>query len=136
MPFMIWNDRLSVGVETLDGEHKILLGLINELYDGILAGQGKQVLSGVLDRLVEYTQFHFRHEEALFDGAGYLEAENHKRQHDVLAEQVIEVQARFKEGNLPAPSLEVMNFLKDWLYDHVLESDQKYTEHLNAMGIR
>jgi len=135
MPFMTWNDKLSVGVVALDNDHKKMIGLLNELYDGIVAEQGKVVLGGVLDQLKEYTLYHFAHEEDLLARTGYMDTEIHQREHHELLVWSVKVQEQFRDGTLVAPSLEVMNYLKDWLFDHIMGSDQQYKAHLNAMGI-
>jgi hemerythrin-like metal-binding protein len=135
MAFMTWNDKLSVGVVALDNDHKKMIVLLNELYDGIVAEQGKAVLGGILEQLKEYTRYHFRHEEELMERSGYLDAEIHKREHHELLVWSVKVNEQFNSGTLAAPSLEVMNYLKDWLFDHIMGSDQQYKAHLNAMGI-
>jgi hemerythrin len=33
-------------------------------------------------------------------------------------------------------SIEVMNFLKNWLDKHIMETDQKYGPYLNSKGIK
>jgi hemerythrin len=32
--------------------------------------------------------------------------------------------------------LELVNYLKDWLFDHILGADMKYVEHFEERGIR
>lgn len=135
MPLMIWNDKLSVGVEVLDDDHKKLISLINELYDGALAGNGKEILANILERLVAYTRFHFHREEKLFAETGYLDAATHKAQHDELAQWAVQAEIDFLHGRLRAPTLEVLNRLKDWLFDHINDSDKLYGPFLNAHGI-
>jgi hypothetical protein len=44
MPFMVGNDRIGVGVEDVDADHKKMVEMINELYDAILAGSGRKKL--------------------------------------------------------------------------------------------
>ena len=46
------------------------------------------------------------------------------------------IRKRVEEGKAVAPSLEVVNHLKDWLFEHILGSDQRYVEHLTAAGVR
>jgi hemerythrin len=136
MPFIVWNDRLSVGVGVLDEDHKRLVGVLNDLYDAIRAGRGKETLGRLLDQLADYTLFHFRREEEFFAQTGYAGAVDHKAEHDNFAAWITKLRTRYVEGTAAAPSLEVINYLKDWLFDHILGSDQLYGAHLNEMGIR
>jgi len=64
-----------------------------------------------------------------------MDTEIHQREHHELLVWSVKVQEQFRDGTLVAPSLEVMNYLKDWLFDHIMGSDQQYKAHLNAMGI-
>ncbi|MCW2285325.1 bacteriohemerythrin [Rhodoblastus acidophilus] len=132
MPLMTWNEKMSLGVVGIDNEHKKLVGLVNELYDAIQAGKANDVLGRVLDGLVAYTESHFRHEEALFSDAGYPHSAEHKREHERLATRVLEIQAQVRDGVRGALSLDVMNFLKDWLINHIQDSDRKYIPYLPA----
>jgi hemerythrin len=136
MPFITWNDKLSTDIEEIDSDHKKIVGMINDLYDGIAAGHGKEVIAGVLETLVSYTRFHFAHEERLFAMTSYADAEAHKVEHEQMTAWVIKTKQAFDSEALPAPSLQVMVYLKDWLFEHIMGSDQKYAPHLKAMGIR
>jgi hemerythrin-like metal-binding protein len=135
MPLMTWTEKMSVGVEVLDDDHKRLMRLINDLHDGLKAGHGKEALGKVLDSLVDYTRSHFEREEQLFAKTGYPNWLAHKKEHDNLTHQVLEVQAKYQGGGDTSLSLKVMDFLKTWLTNHIQGSDQKYTAHLNAHGV-
>ncbi|MCW2276165.1 bacteriohemerythrin [Rhodoblastus acidophilus] len=132
MPLMTWNEKMSLGVVGIDNQHKKLVGLVNELYDAIQAGKANAVLGRVLDELVAYTESHFRGEEELFSRARYPCSAEHKREHDALTGRVLEIQAKVRAGVQGTLSLEVMNFLKNWLIDHIQGSDRKYVAYLNA----
>ncbi len=126
---------MCVGVEVLDEDHRKLVAMINELYGGLRAGHGKDTLGHLLDGLVNYTKIHFAHEEQLFAQTDYPGAAAHKKEHDDLTQQVLAVQAKFKEGAVTSLSLEVMGFLKEWLTTHIQGSDPQYGPHMNASGI-
>ena len=96
MPLMTWNDRLSVGVKVLDDDHKKLVGMINQLFDAIQSGHGKDSLAKILDGLVDYTKVHFAREEQLFVQTGYAASTAHKKEHDDLTRQVLDVQRSTK----------------------------------------
>ncbi|MFY9854023.1 MAG: bacteriohemerythrin [Terracidiphilus sp.] len=134
MAFFGWNDNLSVGVQACDDDHKKLIDMLNRLYEGMRSGQGKEVVGKVLDGLISYTKFHFAREEELFAKAGYPAIE-HKEQHRLLVKQAEDLQSRYKSGE-NSISIEALDFLKDWLTIHIQGSDKKYTDHLNAAGIR
>lgn len=135
MPLMTWNERLAVGVKQLDDDHKKLVGMVNQLYDAIQSGHGKEELGKTLDGLIEYTKIHFAHEEQYFAQTGYPATDAHKKEHNDLTRQVLEVQKKYKAGVSGTLSLEVMNFLKNWLINHIQGSDQKYGPYLNGKGI-
>ena len=135
MPLMEWNPKLSVGVDLLDKDHQKLVKMINDLYEAMKAGHGKESLGPILNGLVDYTKIHFAHEEKFFDQTKYPAAAAHKREHDALTKQVLAVQTKFNSGETGTLSLEVMNFLRDWLVNHIQGSDKKYSPHLNGAGI-
>jgi hemerythrin len=135
MPLMTWTEKLSVGVGVLDDDHKKLVGMLNELYDAMQAGHGRESLGRILNALVQYTKVHFAREEALFAQTGYAASVAHKREHDALTKQVLDVQQKYNSGATATLSLDVMHFLKNWLVNHIQGSDQKYRPHLNEKGI-
>jgi hemerythrin len=136
MALIQWTEKLSVGVKQFDDEHKKLVGMLNELFDGMMAGKGKDVLGKVLDGLIDYTKSHFANEERLMVTYGYPELATHKFEHDSLAKQVLEVQRKYKEGGSAVLSMDVLNFLKGWLEKHIQGSDKKYAPLFNAKGIK
>jgi len=100
MPLIAWNEKLSVGVASLDGEHRQLVQLLNEFYDATQAGHAKDALGEVLNRLVDYTKFHFANEEEFMVKTAYADYATHKKQHEDLTRQVLEVQKKYKNGAL------------------------------------
>ncbi len=135
MPLMQWTDKLSVGVQVLDDDHKRLVAMLNELYDAMQGGHGKEALGKILDGLVQYTKVHFAREEKLFAQTGYAAAGPHHQEHADLTRQVMDVQQKYASGATAVLSLDVMQFLRNWLIKHIQGSDQKYRPHLNANGI-
>lgn len=135
MSFIAWNDRLTVGVEILDADHKQMIRLLNELHDSIQAGEGKQPVLCLFDKLVESVRNHFAREERLLERTQYAAIAAQKHEHANMIAWMSEARKQFSTSSLATPPLEVMNFLKDWLVDHIEGSDFAYRAHLNAMGI-
>jgi hemerythrin len=135
MSFMAWNDRLSLGIPSIDREHKEMIVILNQLYDDIRAGAVRAALSQVLERLDILAQRHFAHEEYLFAQVDYPEAEAHHLEHANTLAWLGEVRRKYDARERAGLSLEVVVYLKDWLFDHILGTDQKYAPYLQHRGI-
>jgi hemerythrin-like metal-binding protein len=133
---MEWNDKLSVGVASIDAQHKKLVAMANGLYDAMKAGHGKEILNETLAGLINYTVTHFKYEEKLFAQTAYAKAAPHLKEHEDLTKQVLAIQEKMKAGVSFAQSMEVMEFLKNWLINHIMVSDKAYGPHLTAKGIK
>jgi len=135
MLLMEWNEGMSVGVKAMDDDHKKLFEILNELNVGIVAGEDRKVLGFVLERLIQHTKDHLAREERLLAQAGFPDAEDHHKEHDLLIGKALIAQANFRMGSSAMLSAEVMLFLNDWLSSHILGSDKDYGPFLNSKGI-
>ena len=129
---MEWSDKFSVGIGQIDNEHKRLLVLLNELNNVVEGSAGLGVLGGVLDGLVDYTHYHFAHEEDLFQRSSYPAYEQHRQQHVDFVAKVTAVYGDFKSGSSAVQPALVLEFLKSWLYQHILGSDRAFGAYLLA----
>ena len=126
MALMEWTDRLSVGVEQFDEHHRRMIALVNELHAAMSESRGQQALSGILGELIDYTDYHFAAEEAAFDEHGYPDAGPHKEAHAALLEKARALKEQYDAG-ATMMSLEVIEFLKDWVTEHIKGEDKKYS---------
>ena len=97
MAFMKWTNERSVGVAQLDSEHKQLIKIINQLYEGMSTGSAKSVLKKVFDAMVSYTDEHFGHEEQFFEQTQYPLAAEHRVQHEELKQLLARFQGRERQ---------------------------------------
>ena len=129
MAVIQWSVQLSVGVPAIDSQHKQLINMINDLYDAMMGGKGSEALDKIIKDLVVYTKIHFRDEEAFMEKHGYPGLAQHKLVHEKLKTQVMDVLGKLQSGKMVA-SVSVGNFLKDWLKNHILSEDKKYSMHI------
>lgn len=123
MSLIEWNDTLSVGFPEMDKDHQHLVGILNKLYDVIEGAGDRDDIEDGLDELIEYTCWHFRHEERLMQEQGYEGLDAHREMHQSLAGKAAQIQEAFEAGDDSV--LEgLMPFLKDWLSDHILGADK------------
>lgn len=120
-----WSQELSVGIEGIDEQHKVLVRLINELHDAILHRRGSVACRSTLTELVKYTQVHFTDEENFMASFHYPEYKRHKEEHDRLIEHLLDLQKKLDSGKANI-SFELLHFLKTWLYGHIAHNDKKY----------
>lgn len=133
--FVEWSDVLSVGIEEIDDQHKVLVDLVNEMHDAIHQRHGSDVVKEILSKLADYTRIHFAVEESLMRILAYPEYEEHKTQHEELLHTVQDLQEKVETGKT-AIGFELMHFLKIWLTRHIMESDQKYSTYFLDAGAK
>jgi hemerythrin-like metal-binding protein len=135
MAFFDWNDKLSVGSELIDGQHKALFDTINELYEAMKKGRGRDIMSEILSRFRDYTANHFRDEESYLERYDYPDIGKHKKLHKSFEDKILEFEKELTDGKLLL-SLQVMSFLRDWLVDHIGDVDRRYAEFFMEKGIK
>jgi hemerythrin len=135
MALIEWNGNLSLGIASIDKQHRKLVEMINELNAAMLEGRGKEALSRIINGLADYTKTHFATEETYFQQFGYTEGTGHKAQHDHFANKVLEFRSEFERGRLGL-SVKVMQFLSNWLQEHIKGSDKKYAPFLIGRGVK
>jgi len=136
MPPVVWNDKLSVGIASIDKQHQKLIGLLNDFYDAAQQGKGEKALAGQLGDLIDYTKVLFANEERLFAKTGYPDAAAHKKAHEDLTQQLLEIQKKYTAGAGTTLSLGTLTFLKNWFITHIQGRDKRYGPHLISKGIR
>jgi len=135
MALLTWSSKYFVGVKTLDDQHAAFMGLLNELHAAMMKGQAGSVAGPLLKRLVRLIEEHFSTEKKMFASTQYPEQARHVDLHKDLRRQVERYLSRFKDGDTTL-YLELLRFMRDWLSQHMVEEDQKYTRWLNDHGIR
>ena len=137
---LMWTENLSVGVKDFDDDHKRLIRMINELHGAFKDedAQGKiaaEEIKIALHRLQNYFKSHCRREEEFMEKTGFPGLNEHKKEHHVFFETVEEMTQRFRGSTDSRHATELMQFMYDWLTDHIYGTDKKYSSHLHANGL-
>jgi hemerythrin len=133
--FVEWKDSYSVGIESIDLQHKKLLNLINQLQTAVDYSAGEQFEREALDELVGYTKTHFTYEEGLMSDNDYPDFAAHKAQHEKMFNKVGEVLSEYETDADTAMS-NAAEYLKDWLINHINGTDKEYSSYLIAKGVK
>ena len=129
MELIQWSEKYSVSNFLIDSQHKRLVSMINQLHESMRDGKGKETLQKILDDLVKYTKEHFLTEETMMKKANYPGYATHKAEHDKLTEKAVDLQKSYAEGKSPL-TMDVLNFLKNWLTNHIEGTDKKYKDKI------
>lgn len=134
MSYFVWEDRFSVHVKEIDDQHKTLVGMLNTLYGAMVANKGREVHKDIIYEMVRYARVHFETEEKYMQRTDYAEYHAHKSEHDQFTAKALDLKERADKEYFIL-TLEIMNFLKEWLQNHILVTDSRYAKHFNAQGI-
>ena len=129
-----WKDTYSIGVTEIDAQHRRLFSLADELHTAMNSGKGKAVIEQVLQNLITYTRTHFASEERIMQKCGYPELPGHKAQHEDLTRQVLKLQSDYQSGKAML-TIEVMQFLSNWLRQHIGGTDRKYVPFVKGKAV-
>lgn len=135
MALFVWKEDYSVNVKEIDNQHKMLVGMLNELHEAMLTRKSKEIISGIIKSMVDYAGYHFSFEEKYMTKYKFPGYPAHKKEHDEFTGKVTDFQRKHQDGHLML-SMEVMNFLKDWLKNHIMGTDKKYSSFFNEKGLR
>lgn len=131
---IVWEDRFSIGIPIVDGEHKRLVEMCNELYKAIVSGKTEERKTFVFNTLKEcadYVRTHFIHEEKLMQVCGYKDFEAHKKEHSEFAKKVLEKCRNFEKETYYS-SMDFVKFLYGWILSHIAHTDRLYVDDLKA----
>lgn len=126
--------KYQIGLKIFDDEHKKLADLINKLYTAFGSNNNNRIIGEVLSELIDYTIYHFGNEEKLFVKFGYTAQIEHVNQHQKFVDKITEFQNNFENDSVTV-SIDLLNFLKDWLVNHILKTDAKYVPFLKEKGL-
>lgn len=135
MAAFAWNESYSVHVRQFDAQHQKLFEIINMLADAMRSGKGEAVVRDVVGQLAVYTRTHFLQEEVLMKQTGYPAFAAHQQQHAKLLADVEKYKTDLNDGRNP-DTVAVLNFLRNWLVEHIQKSDKAYSAHMNGHGVR
>lgn len=132
-----WRDAYSVNVRTIDEQHKMLFKIGRELGDLVsIEGDHFDEIMAILNRLKDYTVFHFNEEEELMEKYGYPGIEKHRLEHKYFVSKINELD---KEDEVDEEqkkiSMEIITFIANWIENHILKTDQRYSKFFNDKGI-
>ncbi len=130
-----WNDKYSLNISLIDEQHKKLFEIINK---AIIAEKNSKVANdvlGILDEMTEYALKHFETEERYMKEFNFPEYQAHRNEHIDFTNNSIDYKNRVVSGDFQIIN-EILEYLKQWLVNHIQVTDKKYTDCFKKNGLK
>lgn len=129
-----WSDNFSVGVRQFDEQHKQLIRMLNRIAADPDAGTRSETISDLLNSMTNYAQVHFEAEEVLMIQYGYPQLKEHADQHNTFRRKTVEL-CMDTMNRVEAVPESILQYLRDWLIGHILQSDMAYKPFFREHGV-
>lgn len=135
MALMNWSSRYSVGVETLDNQHKNLIKALNDLHAASIKGIANKIAGPLLGQVVSIASEHFSAEERLMESIRFPGLAGHRAKHQELTGKIAEFTSRHAKGDKTTYT-QLLYFMRDWQTKHMQTEDQEYAEWLSSHRVQ
>lgn len=124
MTLLSWKTEYSVGVMSVDLEHRELIKLINVFYERMDARSSPNEIETSLGDIYKTIAAHFRHEENLMAEAGYDEYAEHKLDHDRLLDELNALMDGFVADPITGTQ-KLREEMAGWFMNHFASHDSR-----------
>ena len=130
---LVWSEEMSVGIPSIDAQHRFLFGQINELANLRERGASRESLLHVLRRLMKFSDAHFGAEDEVMINSDFPLFLNHRAEHQQYISRLAVFVDEYSRGLQDLPD-KMLKFLVAWWLKHVCNSDQKYARWIRNEG--
>ena len=134
MTLVKWTWKLSVGVSSLDEDHRRLADLINQIAEAVKHQKGAVEIARLWTKMSTELVEHFAREEALLEHLAYPDFSAHWNHHvetnRALGQMAAFIDTHLQGGEQP----EILTFLKHWYHNHVGGSDLELRDFFVKSG--
>lgn len=119
-------DEYMTGVKFIDDQHKKIFDIADRTYmllkDDFTLDKYDRVVE-LMQELREYTKFHFKEEEAYMEEIGFKRMFTQKVEHQEFIKKLDSMDLSLIDKNQDQYILNILQFLSDWLVEHIQEKD-------------
>ncbi|NFA16199.1 bacteriohemerythrin [Clostridium botulinum] len=133
-----WKKIYCCNISKIDNQHKRLFELADEIYTIVSVNDGYDHFDEIMEAikaLKEYTVYHFSYEEEVMRKYEYGDLDNHKVEHDAFVNKIKSINEEEIDEKQKNFLMDLLEFIVNWIENHILKSDLKYKEYLNGLGV-
>ncbi|MDR3596823.1 bacteriohemerythrin [Clostridium sp.] len=134
-----WKEEYNLNIHEIDKQHKKLMEIGKRAYDITIIDDGydryDEIMS-IIDELLEYTKYHFDYEENMLKKYNYSHIHDQEEEHGFYVYKINEVASRDEneiDDNQRKVLLEIIDFLSEWISQHINVADRKYAVYLKTV---
>jgi len=129
MQLLQWKPSFTLGVASVDTEHRGMINTINSVYATLEDEHSELEVNRVLGEIHAQISAHFALEERLMRAAGYAEYAQHKDSHEQLLDQIRDLMDSFSADPVAGRIL-LQESLSNWFGLHFATFDARLHSHL------
>ena len=134
MGFFDWKEEYSVGINAINTQHKIIIELMNDLFESVRDDREDLIIEEVLQELIKYSKYHFGLEKTIFEKYNYPKLDDHLKEHRYFIEK-IELFMNELSTNKQVVPIETLDYLKNWFQNHMMKTDVDYSKYFKEMDV-
>lgn len=134
-----WDNRYLIGINTIDDQHKIMFEIGNRLSGMTISKMKEDRFIDILvlvNELLIYSTDHFKDEEKYMRTINYPDLKNHIIGHNKFLDYVSSIDILNLDANQESVVTDLLEFISNWISNHILISDQKIVEHLENKSFK
>jgi hemerythrin len=124
MNLLQWKPAFSLGIPSVDLEHREMIAMINEAHGHLEGREDRSSIEAMLGEIHAGIAAHFALEERLMRAAGYSEYEAHKEDHEQLLENILGLMDIFADDAEEGRAL-LSAGLSSWFGQHFASFDAR-----------
>lgn len=122
-----FKEEFRTGIESIDKEHAKLFEIADRAYTTLMdefIPDKYDYIVDILNELKDYAATHFKHEEEYMMSIHYKKLLSQKVMHNDFIEKLAEYDLNKLDENQKDTIIEILDFLNDWLVNHIMLSDK------------
>ena len=129
-----WDNKYSVGISIIDEEHKELIDIINKAVAIKENNCNPEEIREILYEMIKYALKHFATEETYMIKFNFPEYQIHRNEHLDFTDKTFANLNKVIMGDYQVAN-EILEYLKQWLVNHIQGTDRKYIDCFNKNGL-
>ncbi len=136
MAYFEWDNDYTVGIKTMDNQHKNLIDIINKLHSSMSSDFDNEVLQSAMSELEYYAAYHFTVEEGIMRHNDFPELSSHIEEHKKYIQALQNIRLQIVERKSESMIIiKLEDFLRKWWVNHIINLDKKYGSYITSKDI-